>query len=128
MKYKVCKGDESEATFEFCGPKATQYEMMIYYFAGKMTSCYKYGTWDIRKAENGAVWLSLSRDSYPAGRDKVNVRWAMNHFEGEMSWDALSLAASMFSLSFCELWEQYHVLNEVIADHPECDVIWRLMD
>jgi hypothetical protein len=100
-------------------------EPTIFNMAGRLSTAYRGGFWDMHQLSNGGWYMS------PSSEAPFSVA-SQNGYSGEMSADALGITACMFAFSHLCLGgdalaevcaEQFHLLREFALDHPEAKAI-----
>jgi hypothetical protein len=108
-----------------------QIEPVIYGITERMAEDYHGGYWLMYTLENGGFYMA------PDG-DQVFAVSCDNYFIGELSADALGLAAALYSFSHCSFSRNeafgrvcashYHWLRAYMYDHPEVASILGAID
>lgn len=90
---------------------------------------YKGGLWSAYEATNGALFMA------PSYEGRTLCRWPMNYFEGEMSWEAAGLYATilgtLIAYEECNsdaLATAHHRLMDLVGEHEEAEVLYRALD
>ena len=106
-------------------------EPAIYKFASMLSEDYTGGYWEFYMLSGGGFYMA------PDANKKFRVS-SPNGYEGEMSGDALGIAACLFAysnLSFTNdesmatnMSEKFHNLREYAMDHKEAEAIFRTID
>ena len=106
-------------------------EPVIYGITERMAPDYRGGYWNFWLLSNGGFYMSPMTDQ------KFAV-FCSNHWEGELSADALGITACLYAyshLSFSKenpfarvCAEHYHLLREYMLDHPEVSEILGAID
>lgn len=106
-------------------------EPVVYGITERMAPDYHGGYWDFWLLTNGGFYMS------PASDQKFAV-FCSNHWEGELSADALGITACLYAyshLSFSQqehfartCAEQYHLLRDYMFGHPEVSAILGAID
>ena len=106
-------------------------EPLIYAFASKLSCDYRGGHWEMYALCNGGFYMA------PSWEGLLHVS-CENGFQGQLSADALGITACLYAyshLSFSSRLDfakacacQYHLLRQLMLDHPEADAILRATD
>ena len=106
-------------------------EPFVYSVTERMARDYDGGYWDFYTLSNGGFYMSPSSDS----AFRVSCEYG---FEGELSADALGIAACLYTYSnlsfgdtseFVETCaEQYHLLRDFMLGHDEVRSILKVID
>jgi hypothetical protein len=105
------------------------YESLVYRYLSSFCSEYHGGYWEFADLSNGGFYMSLKSDSL------YYLSVPSNGFEGEMSADAASLVANIFTLSQLAnehqldyLIDMYFALRDYASHHPESRMILCAID
>ena len=103
-----------------------QIEPFIYGITDRIASSYNGGYWDFYTLSNGAFYMA------PSSNETFHVS-CENYFQGQLSADALGIAACLYAysnLSFSDNYafadictQQYHLLREYALEHDEVAAI-----
>lgn len=105
-------------------------ENAVYSFMEALSCDYHGGFWQFYETTEGALYMA------PEGRERMNLSWDGNGFEGEVSNDAAGIIATLFTLSHmsmsfrgCDyLADHYHRLLDFAAGHEESGMIFAAID
>jgi len=105
-------------------------EPTIYDTAGRLSGDYHGGYWLMYRLEGGGFYMAPDGNQFRMS--------SPNGYEGTLSGDAFGVTVCMYSyseLSFSRnselsevCAEQYHLLRELIFEHPEAEAILRAID
>jgi hypothetical protein len=105
------------------------FEANVYHYLHIFSDDYKSGYWEFVELSNGGFYMSLR------SRSRYYLTISSNGYEGEMSADAASLVANLYTLCALAnqhqldyLIEMYHALREYACEHPEADRILQAID
>lgn len=108
-----------------------QIEPLIYVLTAELAPTYNGGYWEFYALSNGGFYMAPSSD------DDFAVI-CENGFVGTLSPEALGITASLYAYSHLSFSgneelaqmcaEQYHLLRELIMDHPEAGAILKAAD
>lgn len=111
---------------------ALDFEQYAFRLTEKTTKEYQGGMWDFYEYDNGA-WAMLLDD-----KTIVTAECYDNYYRGEMTLNAVSLATNLKLCSILSfqttgetqerLASNYHLLREVVFEHPESAEILALID
>ncbi|MGB0372012.1 MAG: antirestriction protein [Opitutales bacterium] len=111
------------------GNKFLQYEALTFTFMDKACHEYNGGHWHFYHLSNGGFYMAPNRS------DKLEMTWADNFFEGEMSADAAGIAISLMAqnafaweVDAGRFTEKYHALLDYASEHEEGALIYRFID
>ena len=105
-------------------------EPTVFDMAGRLAAEYNGGYWLFYGLSNGGFYMA------PQSNTVFHVS-CMNGFEGQLSADALGIAACLYAYSNLSFGEgdfadtcanQYHLLREYMFGHPEVKAILRAID
>lgn len=122
MDYKVIA---EENRIDFLPEHYTKYfdfEQLVYRLMNQWAEDYDGGYYEFREYENGAAMMVLVTEGI------TEVINAENWYQGEMSWEALSMAANAMALNWLGMYEGYLKVMDVINEHPERGEIWKILD
>jgi hypothetical protein len=104
-------------------------EARVFSLMMNISADYCGGLWEAYEASNGALFMA------PKYQGKTKCHWAMNYFEGEMSWEAAGLFATILGTLIAyeenmsdELAMAHHRLMEVVEQHEEAELLYRALD
>lgn len=103
-------------------------ESQVYHWMGRLCEKYRGGFWDFYTVPGGG-FLALSRPG------KMELSFAGNHFEGELSAEAAGIVATLYALNTLanqtgdeSLIDRYYALREFAKGHAEADLIFAAID
>jgi Antirestriction protein len=105
-------------------------EPAVFSIAEALAEEYTGGYWEFHDLSNGGFYMAPQHDT------EFNVS-CENGFEGKLSPDAFGIAVCLYAyseLSFVgdrmakTCAQQYHLLREYAAEHPEAGAIYRAID
>lgn len=105
-------------------------EPTVFDMAGRLAAEYRGGYWLFYGLSNGGFYMAPRSDT-------VFDVSCMNGFEGQLSADALGIAACLYTYSHLSFGEgdfaaicadHYHLLRELVMEHREVKVILRAID
>ena len=105
-------------------------EPFVYNMAGRLSSDYNGGYWEMFVLDNGGFYMAPNSDTYQVS--------CQNGYEGTLSGDAFGITVCLYAyseMSFSKIPElaetcadQYHLLREHIFEHEEAKTILGAID
>lgn len=103
-------------------------ENQVYNWMGQLCEKYQGGYWEFYRIPGGGFMV-------PSGTEKMELSWAGNYFEGEMSPEAAGIVATLYALNMLansteedHLIEAYHALRDFARGHAEANLIMAAID
>ncbi|ALP54995.1 antirestriction protein (plasmid) [Candidatus Tenderia electrophaga] len=126
---QVRDADRVKMLPKYFGRDLMRVESAIYAFMDRLCENYQGGYWDFYELSNGGFYMA------PATEEMLNLSWAENYFQGEMSADAAGVVACLFAYNHLA-WEtrdeslilMYESLREYVGFHTEASLIFRAID
>lgn len=104
-------------------------ESTVFTFMRTLCAQYSGGYRSFYELSNGGFYMA------PQGADRLAIHVDGNGYDGEMSSDAAGITACLFALSHLsfqvenvQIAEQYHLLRDFAAGHPEARAIIAAID
>ena len=102
-------------------------ERAVYQWMRRLCSSYNGGYWQFYCLSNGGYFMM------PSGADSLRLVWPLNWSDEVVSPQAAGVVATLFALS--EMMERgaddlqiqnFHLLRDFLAEHPEAGAMFRL--
>lgn len=104
-------------------------ELAVYQWMRRLCSSYNGGYWQFYGLSNGGFLMC------PTGAKTFHLVWSLNWSDEVVSAQAAGIVATLFALSQVMetnpddlVVENYYRLREFLAEHPEAEAMFRLID